>query len=240
MSDMYLPINLPSQGRTYNVPAESISIRPYNGEDEMLLAQINPVNLERNFLTVLKRVVQGIDPKQLTLGDRLYIIIWEYINSYSETIRVKDIVCSHCLKKSDFVVDLRKLDVVSLSEGIPVIQDVELPISKQMVKLRILTVGDEVEVEKFQENNPADAYFYRWARSIVGDKDVVTLIQEMKKWPAKDLARVRMFQEDMDHGPKTSILTACPKCGEEEEVAVPFRLELFYPYGEDLRNCFKS
>ncbi len=240
MSDTFLPINLPSKGQVYDIPAENILVRPYNGEDEMLLSQINPVNLERNFYPVLKRVVQGIDPKMLTLGDRLYLIIWEYINSYSENVTLKGTLCSHCLKKSDVSVDLRKLGVRYLAEDVTFPQEVVLPVSGKAVNLRLFNVGDELAIEKFQESNPDEAYMFRWARTIVSDKDIITLMREMKVWSARDLARLRLFQEDPKHvhGPEITTTFTCSKCGGEDEVVVPFRFEFLYPYGETLRDCF--
>ena len=84
--DDHLPINLPSRCLTYrdsenkSVNPSNVKVRTYQGSDEIYLAQINPINLERNYFEVLKSVLFGIDPLQLTLGDRMYLILWEYVN----------------------------------------------------------------------------------------------------------------------------------------------------------------
>ena len=237
MPEQFIPVNLPSKCLPYSgVKSEDIQVRPYNGEDELILAQINPANLERNFLLVLNRVVKGIDPKNLTLGDRFYLIIFEYINSFCEMIKTQG-TCSHCLSPVDFSVDLRKLNVVTLPDDYKQPVPVTLP-SGKVVNLRLLTVADEIEIEKYQQQ-VGDAYLYRWARSIDGCDPVKTAI-EMRSWSTKDTARLRLFHEQMDHGPATSIIIPCPKCGQEEDVSVPFRLDLFLPVGSALRNCFRE
>ena len=102
----FLPIKLPSRCFPYEgVNLADVRIRPYKGKDEIFLAEINPINLEQKFVEVLKNVISGIDPEVLTLGDRLYIILWEYINSYSEITQIKT-MCSHCLKSIEVGVDL--------------------------------------------------------------------------------------------------------------------------------------
>lgn len=237
--DLYHPLTLPSQGKTYNgIDIGSVLIRPYCGEDEVFLSQISPVGLEKNYLAVLKRIVQGIDPKLLTTGDRLYIILWEYINSYSDTMTVETI-CSHCLQKVKFVVDLKTVNVVGLPDDFKQPVSVVLPVSKKSVQLRLLTVGDEIEVENYSSHHN-DASLYRYARSVVGPEDPIAQLMEMRSWPAKDVARVRLFHEQMEHGPdmKAKVICSNPQCMEEEEVVVPFRLELFYPTGETLKSCF--
>ena len=240
MSD-FLPITLPSKCIPYSgIRPEDILIRPYNGGDEIILAQINPVNLERNFLAVLKNVVRGIDPSQLTTGDRLYIIMWEYINSYSEKIRIKHI-CSHCLQEVEFEVNLKTdLQIAKLPDNYLELQTFTLPVSKETVQCRCLNLQDEVECEKMS-NNGKDVYMYRFARSIMGIDDPFAHMERMKKWEAKDIARIRKFHDiDVFHGPTSEAKSVCPNCREEEEIIVPFRFEFLYPTGEALGSCFRA
>jgi|GEM_PF-5453977 len=232
---IYLPIQLPSRCLPYEgVKPEDITIRPYCGEDEILLAQINPANMERNFLAVLKRVLQGIDPIKLTLGDRLYIIIWEYINSYSETVKISA-MCSHCLQTGEFIADLRKLDVAKLPEDFVQPQEVELPVSKEKVKLRLLTVEDRIESERLQDK--IDPYLYECACSVVCD-NVLKQVESIKSWKAKDTARVRYFHEQYKHGPILLQTLKCSRCGAGVEIIIPFRYDYFFPVGSYLRACF--
>ena len=238
MSVAQLPVELPSGCRTYlDVKDEGITVRPYTGEDESILAQINPANIEKNFLVILKRVVSGIDPAKLTIGDRLYLIIWEFINSYAETVNVQA-QCSHCMAVGDYVVDLRHLPIKPLNPELEIPTPIILPSSGVTVHLRPLTVGDEVATEKLA-NSGTDVHLYRYARSFVGQDDAVKQMMEMKSWPAKDVAKIRHYHDTTtNHGPVTTVKMSCPHCGEEEEVVIPFRFDFFYPEGEALGACF--
>jgi len=199
-----------------------------------VLEQINPVNVESKYLQVLRSIVQGIDVTQLTLGDRLYIILWEYINSYSDFMKVRT-VCTHCLESIEPMIDLKKLEKVELPENFQQPYHLPLP-SGGSVDLRLLTVGDQIEIEKFP--NTAESYLFKWARSIVSDKSVVEMMYDLKKFGAKDLATIRSWHEKMYHGPDMVTKFQCPKCGSEEEVEVPFRLDFIFPDGQALTDTF--
>lgn len=234
----YLPIQLPSRCLTYpDIKPEDILVRPYNGGDEIILAQINPANLERNFAVILKDVIQGIDPLKLTTGDRLYLIIWEYVNSYSEILHVNQ-RCSHCLK-TGFNINLKTdLQIAYLPDDYTEPCSITLPGSKENVQLRVFTVEDEIEIEKMAAKG-TDPHHYRYARSIVGCDEPFAQMERLKKWKVIDTARLRKFHDiDTFHGPKSEVHVLCPHCGEEEEVSVPFRFDFFYPTSETLGRCF--
>jgi len=237
MSEYYFPINLPSKCLPYeNIKPEDITIRAYQGADEIYLAEINPINIERKYLEVLKNVVQGIDPMNLTLGDRLYIIVWEYAKSYSEFITVKNIVCTHCLKEVEVSVDLTQLDVITLPDDYKQPYKVQLPSGNEIL-LRLLTIKDEIESEKHIENENF-GHLYRYARSVVDDADVLSKLERLKKMSAKDVATIRAFHEKFYHGPDMRTKYTCPECGEEDILEVPFQLEFLFPHGQTLTSTF--
>lgn len=232
----FIPIDLPSRCLTYTkedkspVSPGSISARAYQGRDEIYLSQINPINLEKNYFEVLKSVIQGVDPLQLTLGDRMYLMLWEYLNSYSRTMKIRSI-CSHCFSDVVFDVDLGSLDIVKLPEDYK--QPVEriLPESGEKVRLRLLNVEDEMEVEKFSKKNREDAKLYRYARTIVDDSDVFSRIDRLGSMAAKDYLSIVAFQDKFFHGPVLETPVVCPMkdCGEEDTLDIPFRFEFLVP-----------
>jgi hypothetical protein len=234
--DDFIPITLPSRCLTYTdadgkrVDPLSIKARAYQGSDEIYLAQINPSNIERNYFEVLKSVLQGVDAKQLTLGDRMYLILWEYVNSYSRTMRVKT-MCSHCLSSVEVTVDLASLENEELPEDFEQPYSIVLPVSQKPVSLRLLTVWDEVEVEKYSKKHEREQDLFRYARTIVSDKDIVDTMAELEKMKAKDLLTIMAFQDKFTHGPvlKTRFTCSNENCGEEDELDIPFRREFFLP-----------
>jgi len=235
----FLPVNLPSKCLPYEgIDSSNVMIRAYQGRDEVFLAEINPINIEQKFLQVLKNVIKGIDPELLTLGDRLYIIIWECINSYTEVVKVKTI-CTHCLHDIEVSVDLRELEVIPLPDDFKQPYEVTLPISRKIVHLRLLNTRDEIEILKFGKDNDS-SLLYRYARSIVSDKDVLERMKELENLEAKDLTTIRAFHEKFCHGPDMNAKIICPNpnCGEEGDVDVPFRLDFLFPDGKVLRESF--
>ncbi len=237
MNDNYLPITLPSRCIPYEgIDPDSVKIRSYTGADEVFLSEINILNQTSKFLFILERVMQGIDPKILTSGDKLYIMLWEYINSYSETVFEKDI-CSGCMQEVSFTVDLRKMDVVKLPK------DLVLPVEVTMedadpVFLKLLTIDDELHVQDYAATHP-DSHLYKLARLMVDPK--LDLL-ERKAWlascPAKVLAQIRGKFGELYHGPSFSANVTCPGCGREDVIEVPFRFEFLFPTGETLADTF--
>lgn len=233
----HLPINLPSKCLPYEgVDPANITIRAYTAADEIFLSEINPINLESKYLMVLKEVLLGIDPKLLTLGDRLYIMIWEYIRSYSSTIQ-EPVICSHCMEESIISIDLLDLDKIDLPDNFLERCKITLPDKNREITLRLLTIEDEIAIEQYEKKN-RDGHLYRYARSVVSDTDVLDKLNDIKKLSSKDLAKIRTFQEKFYHGPNMKTTFICPRCEEEDDVVVPFRLEFLYPYGEALTNTF--
>jgi len=235
----YMQITLPSRCQVYkDVQAEDITVRPYKVKDEAILSQISPHNIEQKYLQVMRDTVKGVDPLDLTIGDRTYIMLWAYINSYSKTDRLQT-TCSHCLEPVTAVVDLNSLGLTYLPEDFKndATVKIEGPDGKMVtVGVRLITVRDEIETEKYSANHK-DALVYRYARTIsMGDKSA----REIKDWlsdcPAASLARIRKWHEANVHGPVMLTTYECPECEEEEQILVPFRIEYLYPEGETLEN----
>jgi hypothetical protein len=133
------------------------------------------------------------------------------------------------------MIDLRKLEKVMLPESFQQPYHLLLPSGKS-VDLRLLTVGDQIEIEKFPDSG--DAYLFKWARSIVSENPVMDRLYELKSCSSKDTAAIRAWHEQMYHGPDMVTTFQCPKCSCEEEVDVPFRLDFFFPDGKTLTDTF--
>ena len=237
MSENYLPISLPSKCLPYDgIDSSKVLIRPYCGSDEILLSQITPLNLESKFLCVLKNVLQGIDPERLTLGDRFYIILWEFINSYTNVISLTTL-CSNCLKEVEFSVDLSVLDVTYLPDGYKQPYSVTLSDGSK-VKLKLLSVKDVIEAEKYSKNDSENDFLYEYAGSVVDDRGLPERVTWLQNLKARDLALIRAFQEKFVHGPNMVTKVICPKCQEEEEIIIPFRFTFFFPAGAALVDAF--
>lgn len=228
---------LPSKFQVYNVDPKTVQLRTFKGKDEKLIASLTYENFESKFIEILKNVLVGIDPRELTIGDRLYIMLWEVINSYTKFCTL-DHQCSNCYQKTQYDVDLSLVSVTDLPEGFKEPYPVKLT-NGNIVNLRLLRVKDEEKTRDYEKATGQNAWLYRFALSIVDDKlsdvDRMTMLDEM---PTVDIALIRAFHEKFYHGPKMEAMVECKKCGVSEVAPIPFRVELFFPHGDSLKRYF--
>ena len=232
----FLSINLPSKCLVYEgVKPEDIKIRAYQGRDEVYLSEISPMNLELKFLTILKDLITGVNPEDITIGDFQYIIVWEYAKSYTNNVKIST-KCSYCMSEVEAIVDFGELDVIMLPDDFEQPYEKVLP-SGRKVNLRLLNISDEIGAQKFEEKN-GNGGLFRCAKSMIDSDDVLARIEKLGSSPINDVAAIRAFQEEFYHGPNMNAEYICPKCRREDRVLVPFRFDYIYPRGDELTRYF--
>jgi len=236
MSDYtFFNITLPSKCLVYQgIDPTQIQIRTLKGEDEKLIAEISSDNFDKKYNMVLTRVLKGIDPLRLTLGDRFYIVLWETINSYSKDFPIEH-TCSSCSQKSNYNVDLSQLETMELPDGYTEPCELTLPKSGTKIKLRLLTVKDLIEIDSIDKLGQ-NTWLYRPAISIVDNRSLADKLDYLSKIDTQDLEYIRAFQEAFEHGVKMQTNYTCPKCGGNGVMPVPFRFEMLLSYGETLKR----
>ncbi len=233
-----ISVDLPSRNLVYSVEAGSIKIRTLRGKDEKLISEITLDNFEKKFLTVFQNIVTGIDPTELTVGDRLFILVWEAINSYNKEYPIQ-YLCSSCLNNVRAIVDLSKLELVQLPEEFKEPYPMKLS-NNETVMLRLLRVKDEIAIADYERSNK-ESWLFKYAMTIVDEqKNIIEKMKYLEDLPAGDLARIRSFEQEYAHGPKMEQTCTCPRCGAKEDVACPFRLEMLFPYGKELKRYFRN
>jgi len=236
METNYMNLELPSKCLVYgDVKPEQIQIRTLKGKDEKLIAELNYDNVEKKFLALLKNILRGIDPEELTIGDRMHIMLWEVINSYSKIYPV-NLTCDICLNNVQIDADLSRLEVEELPNDFKEPHEIKLS-NGDTVNLRLFRVKDQIRVEDYEKNRK-NSWLYRFALTMIDDKDVFARVNYLENLGVKDLAKIRAFHEKYFHGPDMKYKYECPECGEEGEVVLPFRLEFIFPYGEILAKYF--
>jgi len=225
--------SIPSKCIVYPEKTE-LSIRTFKGRDEKLIAEITAENFEKKFLIVLRNVFKGIDPAKLTMGDRLYLAIWESINSFSKDFYMT-FECEHCWQKSDYTVDLSKLEIIELPADFKEPYEIKLPESGEMIKLRLLRLEDLIKIDDLDKQGQ-NVWLYRYALSIINDKGIWDNVTYLEDLSSKDLMVIRGFHDQFYHGPKMETKYECPKCGGGGVMPVPFRLEMLLPHGEKLKR----
>jgi len=229
-------LKLPSKCLCYEgVVPENLTIRTLKGRDEKLIAEISKDNYEKKFNQLLSGCIEGIDTGKLTLGDRKYVMLWLAINSYG-SIHPIEFVCENCLNKLKLDVDLKSLTVTELPDDFKTPYSITL-LDGSLLNLRLLTINDEIKLAEFEKNGQ-NTWGYRWALSIVNDMTFMDKVNLVDNMEAKDIAKIRAFHEQFAHGPILETKYECEKCGGDGITPIPFRFELFFPYGEKLTRFF--
>ena len=238
MAKNFQKILLPSKCLAYDgIDRNGIQISQLTGEEERILSETNVSNFDKKILEVFQNIIQGVEPHRLTLGDRMYILIWEIMNSFSDDLPVT-YICLDCEHKVSVTGKLSTMEVLELPDTFKQPVDKILPCGKR-VKLRLLTSGDEAAVVDY-ENKGGDGWSYRYASTIVSGDDIFKRMEFYKSLSMKDTASVRAFQDEYSHGPDMQIKAKCPECGKEELVSIPFRLEFLFPTGPELIRNYGS
>ena len=223
-------IDLPSKGIPYSgIEPTKISIRSLKGKDEKLLADMVESNVEKKYLALLKQVMTGINPEELTLGDRAYILLWLRVNSYSSTVSV-NLVCQNCEDKIVVDIDLTKINIKDVPEDFKEPKEVTLS-DGSIVKVRTFRIKDEVLLEDLSKTKCfSDLYMYRWALSIVDDKSIEKRMGFLDNLDVSDFEKIKEVQKMSIHGPDLdNVKYHCPKCGQDGSMILPFRPDFLLP-----------
>ena len=229
-------IILPSKCLVYkDVDPSKIFIRTLKGKDEKLISELSMDNFDRKFTQVLANVIEGVDPKLLTLGDRKYVMLWLAIHSFSKMHPV-GFLCTNCLSKLEMEADLTTLTIKTLPDEF--VEPYPITLSdNSTLNLRLFRVKDELELAELEKSG-TNIWLYRFAMSIIGTESIVEKVAFLENLPVIDIAKIRAFQERFDHGPTMETTFDCEKCGVTGVVPVPFRIEMFFPFGKQLARYF--
>jgi hypothetical protein len=187
----------------------------------------------------------GVNFRDLLIGDKNAMFIASRILGYGKNYDCL-MTCQSCGESSEETINLEELNSidVQLPEGHVRGNAFEfvLPISKKTVKFKLLTQGDETDVERELQDyekkvggdisHGATARLRRAILAVDDNSDKAVINQFVQSMPIRDSRALReharKFTPDID----MSLPFTCPKCGEVAKTEVQVDASFFWP---DLR-----
>ena len=235
-------VQLPSKGLYYDqtvVKDGVVELVPLSAREEKLIAGMRGNAVDEVIDTVLKRcLLTKIDPDDLLLSDRFYLLLVLRANSYGDAYNVS-LECPYCGTSAKYVARIPKELTINYADPNNNFV-IELPTSKLLVKYRYLTGKDQKEIKSYVETRKKQnvfegdpAYIYTIAKHIVSvnnkTANMFTLVNLLEQLPAMDVAYFKDIYEESTPGVLTGITKTCVSCSREIETDLPITAEFFRP-----------
>ena len=239
MNQPYDIIPIPSEGKLYKNKKSKIKVSFLTAADENILTSPNLLDSGDFLEILLNRKI--LDPElrynDLLPGDRDAIMVWLRATGYGEMYPVT--VADENGVDFETEVDLTKLKVKPL----PVEPDNEglftfvLPLSKSIIKFKLLTIGEIAELEKLaqflkEENNLINTELTLLLEAQIVDVDgirdknyISDFIDTMRIMDSKKL---RAYIADVNCGIDMNVTFGTPGGGSVTRF-LPFTLKFFWP-----------
>jgi hypothetical protein len=234
-------VSLPSEGLFYKSKKRSVKVGYLTAADENIISSIDrkkTIN-ESIVLPLLRNRLYERDlrPEELLEGDTEAILIFLRNTSFGPEYNISAVDP----QTGDYfsaTVDLSELNIIK-----PKIQpnqeglfEVELPVSKHKVKLKLLTMGDKLEIERIISSYPSErnapVVTTRLIKNIVelnGSNDRVKISTFVEQMPIKDSKFIRNFLIENEPRLDLSKEIIAPS-GEKAVVNIAFGVEFFRPF----------
>lgn len=225
-------IDLPSKG-LLGYPG-SISHREIMAGDEEVLKSATNKNAGRTMNRVVKSICNDASFfDDLYIGDRDFIVFWIWANTY-DNIKEFEVSCQHCGAKEDAKVDMFELPENDIKED-QITTRFPLTVKKTQdtIYIRMLTVRDENNAEKFLADNPKEKYNMETVMMALAlefgrpksTKDRVEYVKQ--NITAKEMGIIKEYHRYFEFGIDTSYEHVCSECEGVTRGQIPFRPEEF-------------
>ena len=230
---------LPSEGKVYRGKRTNIKVAYMTTADENILSSPNLLS-SGDFLEILmnrKILENDIRYRDLNVGDRNAIMLWLRATSYGEMYPVtlldeNDTPFETEINLNDLKV--KKLGAEPDSEGY---FDFYLPVSKQNIKFKLLTVGDVEDIDKILTKEKEDGIPINNLNTYTLEKQIVEVEGERNKNFIRDFVqclRIRDSKElkkyitEIESGIELDIEVSTPGGG-TIKTFLPLNYRFFWP-----------
>ena len=237
MNQPYDVIPLPSKGRFYPGRKSSVKVAYLTTADENILTSPNLVQ-SGQFLEILinrKLLEPGLRYRDLLPGDRNAIMIWLRATGYGEMYPVLMTDTDGTQFEAD--INLSDLKTINLSKEPDAdgLFTFELPLSKHVVRFKLLTAGDiddlEAMVEKIEKNvinEEKTLILEKQVVSIDGNTDKTVIKNFVNSMRVLDAQKLRDYISEIKCDVDLTITVGTPGGG-SLTTFLPFTPRFFWP-----------
>lgn len=252
LQDGTVKVQLPSRGRLYGGAwaGGNVTLRPWTTDEEMLL---NSTRDDRN--EVINSIIAAcVVNKEVSLddvlvGDKMYLLLALRAVTYGEAVGGQYnllMSCRGCQRQTPVTLKLPDgftIRILNETDSEPF--EVELPVSKKKVSLRLLRVKDERVVTDYAARHAVDkgdpGYKYTLARHIMAidglaADDLTALALINTPLVGRDSLALRQAIAAHDCGPDITLSVRCAWCGNMWKELMPLTEEFFSPSPVALRG----
>jgi len=234
-------IQLPSGGIFYKSKKKTVKVGYLTAVDENIIAEADyKKSIQESIILPLLRnklYERDIRPEELIDGDVEAILLFLRNTSFGPEYKITSVDPQTEQKFTSTILldelNIKKSDILPNEEGL---FEATLPVSKKKVKLKVLTIGDKIEISKILASYPvertAPTITTRLISQIVemdGDRDkgkIATFVQQM---PIGDSKFIRRFLLENEPRLDLSKEVIAPS-GEKVVIDITFGVEFFRPF----------
>ena len=239
-------VDLPSKGKFYDknhilYNKDSVEIKLMTAKDEDTLSSQSLLKKGIAIDRFLENIIvdKTIKPDDLLIADKNAIIIESRALAYGNLYDAK-ITCPNCGTKQSFTFDLNNKEVFEGNyDDKTLFNDkgyliVELPVSKVLLEIKVLTGFEEKSyIKKISDNNSKDILLsdqYKMmivSANSVTDKDLIHKFIDLM--PVADSKFLRKFYNSIAPSRRIYDNFICHSCKHEQELEVPFGADFLWP-----------
>tara|TARA_R100000908_G_scaffold41495_1_gene19256 strand:- start:1450 stop:2562 length:1113 start_codon:yes stop_codon:yes gene_type:complete len=237
MNQPYDIIPIPSEGVFYRGNKKSVKVAYLTTADENILTSPNLVESGK-FLEILinrKLLEPGLRYRDLLPGDRNAIMIWLRATGYGEKYPI--LITDNDGTEFESEVNLSELKTINLNikPGDDGLYTFELPLSKHIIKFKLLTVGDiddlESMVDRLKEgviNEEQTLILERQVVSVDGNTDKAFIKNFVNSMRVLDAQKLRDYISEIKCDIDLTITVGTPGGG-SMTTFLPFTPRFFWP-----------
>lgn len=237
MNQPYDLIPLPSEGKLYPNKKKNVKVAYLTTADENILTSPNLVE-SGDFLEILinrKLLDTSIRYKDLLPGDRNAIMIWLRATGYGEMYPIT--IYDNDGNPFDTEINLSELKTINLTvdpeeDGL---YSFVLPVSKNRIKFRLLSIGEMEELEAEAEsrkddfiNSESTMILEAQIVSINDNKDRAFISDYVENMRVLDAKKLRDYMNSINCGIDMNISVKAPN-GEIVNTFLPLTTKFFWP-----------